>query len=449
MAKTRGRFALLTSIVTIVFASLTALADDCPSVRLDRPGGSMEKIPTKDQRDLGICYSYTAATIFDAWAKSRLNENDRPPHSTSPVYLATLYQLSNKQPIACPKFAQDGKTLEPLINAGLTCQALNVLATSGTCSEEELEQHLRKNVGERESLASIREKIRKLEKDIARDRDSFARFKAKKTNLSAASRQSILDNFRDDFKRDENEMKDLKDQERAELAKPYTSDMKAFRTLYRDDWLQPYCSPEARAKSSCAPTSCNDFGAESVKVPLVQEIIDQMARLSLADLKKNLDQLACEKNKWTFPASTTCRPSCSYEKDQSPLVIQAKLTSALTAPNALPTEVAFCSAVIMPLDQYRVWKDIEKIPAPKGDSWITHPKCGWHAALIIGQEKNPVTGKCQYRVRNSHGAECGQSTCNDLRCKCESKTGDILIDRDLLLSNTDGITTVSQTGVCK
>lgn len=444
MAKGWGGFALLTSIVSMGLASHIALADDCPSVRLDAPGGSMEMIPTKDQGDLGICHSYVAATLFDAWAKTRLSEVDRPPHSTSPEYLATLYKLSSKKLIKCPDFDKDGKTLAPVINGGLVCGALDVLNTSGTCSAEEIERYLRNNTPERPTLASIRKEIQKIEAELSLDRENLARFKAKKTNLSTAQRNSILNGFGATIKERETELKELRAKEKHEQTRPYTSDMQAFRKLYSDETLQPHCS---REKRTCRPSKPGGIGMESAEEALNDEIVDQVARLTLADLKKEFDQVACLNNRWQFPP-LSCKPTCAYNKTSTSTKTQ--IHGALSSPKALPVEVSFCSAVIRSTTQHRVWNEVEKLPAPKEDSWIGHRKCGWHSALVIGQEKNPVTGKCEYRVRNSWGAECtGQAICSDLRCRCESKTGDILIDRDLLLANTDGISTISEKGACK
>ena len=63
------------SLVLLLHAPV-AQAEDCPTLRLDQKGGSMDGVPTRDQGDLGICYAVVASQIYDSWRRANPSPAD-------------------------------------------------------------------------------------------------------------------------------------------------------------------------------------------------------------------------------------------------------------------------------------------------------------------------------------------------------------------------------------
>jgi aminopeptidase C len=63
-----------------------------------------------------------------------------------------------------------------------------------------------------------------------------------------------------------------------------------------------------------------------------------------------------------------------------------------------------------------------------------------HASLIIGRRRDPKTGVCQYRVRNSYGADCvGKNGKSKYSPDWQCDAGNIWVDEDELMKNTVGV----------
>jgi hypothetical protein len=96
-----------------------AFAEDCAEVRLDKAGGSLEKIAVLDQDGTDTCYAYTAAYLFDSYryremrAKNILDSNFS--QSSPLVAAAEFAKFKNKETI---DKGNVGQTLKQLINNG-------------------------------------------------------------------------------------------------------------------------------------------------------------------------------------------------------------------------------------------------------------------------------------------------------------------------------------------
>ena len=105
-------------ILALLLWGTAASADDnCVSVRLDAPGGTMEKMPVLDQDRLGDCYAVVATEMFDAY---RIAHGEAPERLTSPIYAALM---SSQQ-------AEGG---DGQVEGGYAERALEYLFRSGGC----------------------------------------------------------------------------------------------------------------------------------------------------------------------------------------------------------------------------------------------------------------------------------------------------------------------------
>jgi hypothetical protein len=123
------RLILIISAV-IELAPLSARAA-CSNTRLDQGQGALAKVTVKDQLDLGVCYSYAAAELLDAYQYSH---DPSYKDQTSGVDLAftarTDYSTREK--------AEKPGTRLPPVGYGNPVEAIQQAVTQGTCSESQV-----------------------------------------------------------------------------------------------------------------------------------------------------------------------------------------------------------------------------------------------------------------------------------------------------------------------
>lgn len=95
-------------------------------VRLDAPGGTVEKMPIHDQDGLGICFAETGAQLFD----SLLNQHGVTHPRTSSLHAALLTKLNFSDPSQASRSNNGG------IDGGDACATVRGLSSSGACSHE-------------------------------------------------------------------------------------------------------------------------------------------------------------------------------------------------------------------------------------------------------------------------------------------------------------------------
>lgn len=118
-----------------VTATVTAIIDynsksHCVEYNLKAPGGSMEKVPVRDQTNIGSCYAYAASGIVDAW---RFSHDDKDyGFSTSPHAIA----VASKAFLTPEEFKTVGDLEEDdaLIEGGFIEQALLATKALGACN---------------------------------------------------------------------------------------------------------------------------------------------------------------------------------------------------------------------------------------------------------------------------------------------------------------------------
>jgi hypothetical protein len=104
-----GFFAL-----SLLLAASLAGADDCTSVRLDRDGGSLERIPEPVQYGISICHAFAATQLVDAY---RASHGDPGPLSSAlDVAIGTAVRTGSKS-----------------IEIGKVCEAFQTAKTQGSC----------------------------------------------------------------------------------------------------------------------------------------------------------------------------------------------------------------------------------------------------------------------------------------------------------------------------
>jgi hypothetical protein len=106
-------------LLLLIF-SIPLFSSECQDMRLDSKGQVMEKIDHKDQGELGICYSYAGAALFDAY---RVQQGDKFKYQSSPIAAAALLVEKN---ISGSNLFTEG---------GHTCDVVNFLMKNGPCSD--------------------------------------------------------------------------------------------------------------------------------------------------------------------------------------------------------------------------------------------------------------------------------------------------------------------------
>ncbi len=103
-----------------------------PEVRLDAPGGTIEKMPIHDQDGLGICFAETGAQLFD----SLLNQQGVTHPRSSSLHAALLTKLNFSDPSQASRNNNGG------IDGGDACATVRRLSDSGACSHESYLRYL-------------------------------------------------------------------------------------------------------------------------------------------------------------------------------------------------------------------------------------------------------------------------------------------------------------------
>lgn len=75
-------------------------------------------------------------------------------------------------------------------------------------------------------------------------------------------------------------------------------------------------------------------------------------------------------------------------------------------------------------------------------NFLTDPNArseGGHASVVVGRKWNSITKKCEYKIRNSWGTQCGSYT-EEFKETCKKNPGHIWVERNRLNSNLVSIT---------
>ena len=427
----------------------TAQSDFCPTWRLDQSGGSMAGMPTRDQGELGICYAVVASQLYDAWRKLNPNINDIAFGSTtSPLYAAVNYALEDdpKRPdkpnLNCPK-PQDNKfKFATLMEGGRPCETFDALFKKGACSEDSVQKIFAATPNPTKD--ELKTKLAAAKKVFEMDQTSFKRLKTKTHSYKPETYKRLIKNFEESLQRSK---KDIAEME-ASLDSPLSASTAMVRSLYNDQLILELCQkpkPSIEACTSAEPS------AEQKNATHIKNQIKALAIETLSNFKDQLDQKGCDKGTKVRFGEGKCAPTCENLKEEPnelPGLALAMIRNQISNPKNMPVAIGICTAALLPDGVIEAWKTIDKIQPPANNAWIGNKKCGPHSALIIGQQRNSATNKCQFVIRNSWGPRCGGS-CNNAQCTCEAGTGNILMDIDYALANTFNFSMISETKDCK
>lgn len=102
--------------------------------RMDQSGGSMSKVPVMDQGNLGICYSYSATQMFDAF---RFSHGDDSSVLTSSIE-AAIGASAKKIERYYNSFSKE-EVMRGSIDGGEVCEVVNYLKNNGICSQTKMQ----------------------------------------------------------------------------------------------------------------------------------------------------------------------------------------------------------------------------------------------------------------------------------------------------------------------
>lgn len=176
-----------------------------------------------------------------------------------------------------------------------------------------------------------------------------------------------------------------------------------------------------RARAEQLHCALPRLGMPAGFLPSVQKITDLLAG-DRDDFIRGVLTSRCEgPNRVLIPKAPRCVTASARFLSTSHNV--AIINNLLDRPNPQPVSIGYCSEILTKGRAYRG----PRFPGI-GNS------CRYHDSLVIGRRKNPRTGKCEFKVRNSWGSSC-RAYSPDWQCQY----GNIWIDADTIGQNTGEI----------
>jgi hypothetical protein len=206
---------------------------------------------------------------------------------------------------------------------------------------------------------------------------------------------------------------------------------RADRSRIKEFWEEEVGRPlsgKIAHEVSCKLVSA---GIDPTLLPGVSEIKKALEKLTVREFLGELLTSSCKPAHLLRPALPPMRTQCplrDFENCRGS--VGANLArKILERPAGLPVAISFCGRVFVEGRGYEM--------VPSTDS--AYPdRCGNHSALIVGKRRNPATGKCQFKIRNSYGRNCFLFS-EDWECVRNSAgvpTGSLWIDSDALFKTT-------------
>lgn len=100
--------------------------------------------------------------------------------------------------------------------------------------------------------------------------------------------------------------------------------------------------------------------------------------------------------------------------------LKREIDSTLDSSDPEPIAIGYCSAIYSENDDRAGRAGKRRVLLPRIHRIFEIEKCVLHYSLIIGRQRSPETGKCQYLVRNTSGRDFWTSR---YPCLCEKKDG--------------------------
>ncbi len=169
--------------------------------------------------------------------------------------------------------------------------------------------------------------------------------------------------------------------------------------------------------------ACDIFAKEGLRLDRqdIQLLVESMEKGDVIDILSVFRRATCVgKNlKYSFYSKSYYRCYPDSAKDVKPLAVE--IHRLLAQENAQPIGIDFCANL---LDRGRRYRgDMYGRTRDEND-------CGMHAALIIGQRRNPRTDRCEFLIRNSWGVDAQYSS------DWEKSNGNVWVDGNDLINNS-------------
>jgi hypothetical protein len=370
----------------LIFLSLVSFAGtECKPMRLDGPGGPMEKMPMLDQGDIGYCYAVTSSAAIDAYRFSHGDTNY--DHITSPFALAQKHRVFNNQSAESlrEKIAQMKAldAISPPTNAKIRKDDYHVLA-------RRLSDQLRQT-----PLSVLPINAKPHTPPLMYD-DAAEKALSKSANYLDGGWVPwvyLANTGRDQF---------LKSCDNATLEKfaKHKKDLQKMLDLWslsKADRIQ-----YKQSKEVCA--------LESHDYVLYGQSIDQAAKeTNLQDYLDKIVDNACEEKaiKVSLPENTIIEGSQTKN-------IADSLKAALNLKNPQPATLSYCAGFYWNKTKGKVSEDSCEYP---------------HGSSVVGM-RPASNGKCEFLVRSTWGKEC---TWGYPKEKCEN--GSYWVDEETMNNN--------------
>jgi hypothetical protein len=376
------------------------MAIDCPDIRIDRNGGSMEHVPPVNQGDVGTCYAAAAAQIIDAWRNSHESRRQYQQQaflqllkgnggSTSGLMLA-VGQAAKLKPdyhSYCNifKHLSGERDLDLPYEGGDGCAAFNEAMTAGTCDQQFLMEAL--HIPESTTSGpKVREALDKIQ---SFDKLSSMCGELNKLNVSVREeemrRQTDCDPAHGPFPHTPTDrLHDIVRESITSVEREGHDELLSLNSNLQKLCAGGYTPPDHVFEAQVGAPKCKRIPPHSGESPNGEEL--------KTDIRKLLS------------------------KKESPVQ---------------PIGIMFSTCFLKSETPLTVFTD-------GGQNGAIHD-CGIHEALIIGSRPNPRDPrKCEYLVRNSWGRQCSGYS-SRFQAGCESKNGSIWVDENEILGQSIGI----------
>jgi hypothetical protein len=419
-------------LLVLRLAADPARADECPSLRLDGPGGSMENVPVRDQGDERICYAMTAAEMADAYRFSH-----KPPkgdthfdHQTSGFQVAALgtaERESTRAKIAAV-YAEALKAKKTLLGQGL----------GGGLSADAAFAPAAGFGGITSTPLTITPELESLVKKLG---GASGDFDTGGNVCPAFGEIKRYGSYR--------------------MLPSEATGLYGFTSPIYQAWLRTHVTHGTTTLPSMAPTAfgggyagaANGLGDAmlpgytpeewnatvveclyrsqglDVSRVAIEKALGEMSRLSVFTLG-----LAQEKDKIPVDPKVSCVDRLNINSDSQliPQDFSSEITKHFRGKEPIqPLGLSICSRFLAGGETFA------DVAAARGADGKLNPipdsKCQAHALLAIGMRKNPHNGRCDVLLRNSWGtSEFGYSK------NWEPEHGNVWVDLDTLSKNSMG-----------
>lgn len=407
-----ARFPFLIFFVTSMVASISLghsktpdITPACTNVRLDAPGGPLEKVPVYDQKkyakdDSNICYAIAAAQLADVY---RFYAGDKElKQLTSPISMA----LHQKNDPAAAEFLDVG---DNILGRGEDGIALRSASGQLVCDQRWLEKIASLvNVSHRDGSALAR-RIRK------NSVDRLMGAILEEVSLHRAVREKLAQSAQ--------ELEPMEGEDGCALGTEFFQTKVALGRLPVADLKNAIDAaleknrPIEEAKAFLAEICKGHSFTLSIPQPNVLTIeSEKSAQLLKKFIAASKDPSSNKKSLRAI--SREYSKASAKEKTAGVKNLSQKVQELLSGAQPLPVAVSIDGGLLL---------------------GTTEELFSTHSALIAGRRFNPKTKECEFLVRDSYGTNC-KGAGKDFPYAFPCEAGGLWIPSQKLMNHTYGIT---------